>query len=234
MTTTNAVYLIPIPICEGENNTLSVAIADVLLKVNYFFVEDLRTARRFLKSMHPSIIIDNLHFSEIDKHNGADINLLQQWLKKGYNVGIMSEAGCPGIADPGADLVAIAHKSGVRVVPLVGPNSIILALMASGLNGQSFCFVGYIPVKDPVVSKSIKDIELRSIKDAQTQIFIETPYRNDKLYTEILKSCCNTTRLCIAQNISSPLEFIKTKTIAEWKKETLVLGKLPTVFLLLG
>ncbi len=234
MTTTNAVYLIPIPICEGENNTLSVAIADVLLKVNYFFVEDLRTARRFLKSMHPTIVIDNLHFSEIDKHTGADLNLMQQWLKKGYNIGIMSEAGCPGIADPGADLVAMAHKIGVRVVPLVGPNSIILALMASGLNGQSFCFVGYLPVKDPVVSKSIKDIELKSIKDAQTQIFIETPYRNDKLYSEIIKCCNNTTRLSIAQNISSPTEFIKTKTIAEWKKETLVLGKFPTVFLLLG
>jgi 16S rRNA (cytidine1402-2'-O)-methyltransferase len=146
----------------------------------------------------------------------------------------MSEAGCPGIADPGAELVAIAQNMGATVIPLVGPNSLILALMASGLNGQSFAFHGYLPVKDPQRSKRIKELEALSVKEKQTQLFIETPYRNDTLLADLLKNCHPNTRLCIAQNITAPDAFIKTKTGADWKKQVPALGKVPAVFLMLG
>jgi 16S rRNA (cytidine1402-2'-O)-methyltransferase len=160
--------------------------------------------------------------------------LLRNWLKEGHDVGLMSEAGCPGIADPGADLVAVAHNAGASVIPLVGPNSLILALMASGLNGQSFSFVGYLPVKDPMRTKRIKELEAISAKEKQTQLFIETPYRNDHILADLLKNCNPGTRLCIAQNITSAEAFIKTKTVAEWNKQVPVMGKTPAVFLMLG
>lgn len=226
--------MIPIPVSEGRMQTLSPEISEAVATLGYFFVENIRTARRFLKSLHPSIVIDDLHFSEIDKHKGADKNLLKQWLSKGFDVGVMSESGCPGIADPGAELAALAQNIGADVVPLVGPNSVILALMASGLNGQSFCFNGYLPVKEPARGQKIKQLEAVSKKEHQTQIFIETPYRNNTLLQDFLKHCSPATKLCIAQNITAPDQFIKTKTVGEWKKETLVLEKLPAVFLFLA
>jgi 16S rRNA (cytidine1402-2'-O)-methyltransferase len=231
---TGTLYLIPIPIADGAIQTLSPEITNYTGQISHYFVENVRTARRFLRSLHQTLVIDNLHFSEIDKHTGTDTELLRQWLKDGHPVGLLSEAGCPGIADPGADLVAIAHSMNARVVPLVGPNSLILALMASGLNGQSFCFTGYLPVKEPMRGKRIKELEATSIRENQTQLFIETPYRNDHLLTDILTHCNPKTRICIALNITAPNAFIKTKTCAEWNKEKLALGKIPAVFLMLG
>lgn len=228
------VYLIPIPIAEGALDTLSKEITTHTAEIKHYFVENVRTARRFLRSLHATLVIDDLHFSEIDKHAGPDVALLRKWLKEGVNVGIMSEAGCPGIADPGADLVAVAQQVHANVVPLTGPNSIILALMASGLNGQSFCFTGYLPVKEPMRSKSIKELEATSVREKQTQIFIETPYRNDHLLADLLKNCASRTRITIALNIGGPNAFIKTKTAGEWNTEKPTLGKHPAVFLMLG
>jgi len=234
MSTVGTIYLIPVPIAEGAFQTIPEEVRNHTALIKHYFVEDLRTARRALKAMHPTLVIDTLHFSEIDKHTGADKGLLKNWLKACYPIGIMSEAGCPGIADPGADLVAIAHTMGAKVIPLVGPNSIILALMASGFNGQSFAFTGYLPVKEPERSKKIQALELLSQKEKQTQIFIETPYRNDAILSDLLKVCANNTKLCIAQNITAANAFIKTEAIGDWKKEKPVLGKSPAVFLLLA
>ncbi|MFI5195846.1 MAG: SAM-dependent methyltransferase [Chitinophagales bacterium] len=234
MANTGTLYLIPIPIADGALQTLSQEVAQHTAHITHYFAEHTRTARRFLRLLHPTLIIDSLYFSEIDKHTGPDTALLRTWLKDGHDVGLMSEAGCPGIADPGADLVAIAHSIGASVMPLVGPNSLILALMASGLNGQSFCFVGYLPVKDPMRTKRIKELESLSVKEKQTQLFIETPYRNDQLLADLLKHCHPGTRICIAQNITGTDAFIKTKSVAEWKKQVPVLGKTPAVFLMLG
>jgi len=231
---TGTVYLIPIPVADGALHTLSPEITTLTGKLGYYFVENVRTTRRFLRSLHKDLVIDSLHFSEIDKHTGPNTALLIQWLKEGHDIGIMSEAGCPGIADPGAELVAAAQNIGIKVVPLVGPSSLILALMASGLNGQSFCFTGYLPVKEPMRSKRIKDLEAISLKENQTQLFIETPYRNDHLLEDLLKNCNPKTRLCIAQNITAANELIKTKTIAEWSKKIPIIGKVPAVFLILG
>jgi len=229
-----ALYLIPLPIAEDAPHTLPAEITEHTGQITHYFVENLRTARRFLRSLHPTLVIDSLQFSEIDKHTGADIKLLLKWLKDGTNVGVMSEAGCPGIADPGANLAAAAHQAGARVLPLTGPSSILLALMASGLNGQSFAFTGYLPVKEPMRGARIKALEALSVKDQQTQIFIETPYRNDHLVADLIKHCSPKTRLCIAQNITAPDAFIKTKNINEWGNKIPVLGKTPSVFLMLG
>jgi 16S rRNA (cytidine1402-2'-O)-methyltransferase len=180
------------------------------------------------------MVIDTIQFSEIDKHKGPDVKQLKVWLNAGIDVGVMSEAGCPGVADPGAELVAATHNMGAEVIPLTGPSSILLALMASGLNGQSFAFAGYLPLKEPARSKKIQMVEQRSQNEQQTQIFIETPYRNSALLSELLKVCKNNTRLCIAQNITAKNAVIKTKTIAEWKKEIPRLEKAPAVFLILA
>jgi len=232
--TAGIVYLVPVPVAEGAAHTISPEVTEQTLHITHYFVENLRTARRFLKLLHPSINIDSLGFSEIDKHSGADIELFKKWLGEGHKIGIMSESGCPGVADPGSELVAVAHAMEASVVPLVGPSSILLALMASGFNGQSFCFRGYLPVKEPQRSKSLKDFEVVSIKEKQTQIFIETPYRNNLFLEDILKNCNNTTKVCIAQNITAPDAYIKTRTAANWKKDKPLLSKVPTVFLLLG
>jgi 16S rRNA (cytidine1402-2'-O)-methyltransferase len=228
------VYLIPIPIAEGALQTLSAEIAQHTETITHYFVENIRTARRFLRSLHPKLVLESILFSEIDKHTGADKQLFRKWLTAGYTVGLMSEAGCPGIADPGAELVSIAQQMDVKVTPLTGPNSLILALMASGLNGQSFCFAGYIPVKDPARFKRIKELETISITQNQTQLFIETPYRNDHLLADLIRHCSGKTRLCIALNITAPDAMVKTKLISEWQKEVPVLGKVPAVFLILG
>ncbi|HXS36648.1 MAG TPA: SAM-dependent methyltransferase [Flavipsychrobacter sp.] len=229
-----SLYLIPLPLADGAIQTLPEEVKHHTLRIRHYFVENIRTARRFLKVLHPSLVIDSINFSEIDKHNGADVQLFKSWLKEGYDIGVMSEAGCPGIADPGAELAGIAHDLGAVVTPLTGPNSLILALMASGLNGQSFCFNGYLPVKEPLRSQRIKALEQISKKEKQTQIFIETPYRNNLLLSDFLKHCQSGTRLCIAMNLTTADAFIKTKKIADWKKEKTELGKLPAVFLILA
>lgn len=226
--------LIPIPIAPEAWHTLPPEVHQHTGSITHFFVENLRTARRFLKAIHPAIVIDDLHFSEIDKHSGADGQLLRQWLKSGHTIGVMSEAGCPGIADPGAELAAIAQDAGARVMPLTGPNSMILSLMASGLNGQSFAFNGYLPVKESARSARIKVLESLSRKERQTQLFIETPYRNNQLLEDLLKHCQPSTRLCIALDVTGSGEKIVTRTIAEWKKEKPVLDKAPAVFLFLA
>lgn len=227
-------YLVPIPIADDALHTLSDEIKTVTAGLRYYFVENVRTARRFLKSLHPSIVIDEISFSEIDKHTGPDMAILKEWLHKGHDIGVMSEAGCPGIADPGSVLVQKAHEANAEIIPLTGPNSIVLALMASGLNGQSFAFNGYLPLKEPARSKTIKDLEQRSAKEKQTQVFIETPYRNNALLDELLKHCRDNTLLCIAQNITAPGAYIKTRPVKEWKKQKPELAKQPAVFLLLA
>jgi 16S rRNA (cytidine1402-2'-O)-methyltransferase len=227
-------YLIPVPISEQALHTLSPEIGTVTAGLRYYFVENIRTARRFLRQLHPTLEIDNLHFSEIDKNRGADTALLRQWLREGKQVGVMSEAGCPGIADPGAALAATAHDVGAAVVPLTGPSSVFLALMASGLNGQCFRFDGYLPVKEPALSQRIKTLESRSEKDNETQIFIETPYRNNQIMAGLLRHLRNNTRLCVAQQITGPDAFIRTQKISDWKKQPPTLAKAPAVFLLLA
>ena len=234
MSTPGTVYLIPIPIAENALDTLSSEISKHTLELKYYFVENVRTARRFLKLLHRELVIDELQFSEIDKHHGPDKTLFRKWIKEGHNVGIMSEAGCPGIADPGAELVAVAQEINATIIPLTGPNSMILALMASGLNGQSFAFSGYLPVKEPARSQRIKQLEAQSEKENQTQLFIETPYRNNNLLDDLLKNCQNNTRICIAQNITAVNAYIKTRTAADWKKNKPSLEKAPAVFLMLA
>lgn len=229
-----AIYLIPLPIAEGALQTLSPEITNRTKDIKHFFAEDLRTGRRFIKTLHPTHVMDTIAFAEIDKHNGPDKNLFINWLKAGHDVGIMSDAGCPGIADPGAELVAIAHGMNIKVVPLTGPSSILLALMASGLNGQSFAFNGYLPVKEPQRSKRIKELEQHSARENQTQVFIETPYRNNSLLADLLKTCNPSTRICIAQNITAPNELIKTQAASAWKKQPPALAKTPAIFLILA
>ncbi|MCF8449516.1 MAG: SAM-dependent methyltransferase [Taibaiella sp.] len=229
-----SIYLIPLPVTEGANHTLPAEVYTHTAAIQHYFVENIRTARRFLRTLHPAIVIDSLHFSEIDKHAGADTGLLKQWLNEGKKIGVMSEAGCPGVADPGSNLVAIAHAVGAGVVPLTGPNSIILALIASGLNGQCFSFTGYLPVKEPARSKKIRELEALSIAEKQTQIAIETPYRNNQILADLLKNCHPRTRVCVAMNITAPNEYIRTKTVADWKTGIPVLEKLPAVFLFQG
>ncbi|XZF14681.1 SAM-dependent methyltransferase [Chitinophagaceae bacterium MMS25-I14] len=226
--------MIPVPIAENALSTLSPDVASCTLELKYFFAENVRTARRFLKQLHPQLQIEPLIFSEIDKHSGPDITLLKKWLKEGHDVGVMSESGCPGVADPGAVLAQAAHAVNAPVVPLTGPSSLLLALMASGLNGQSFAFNGYLPVKEPARSQRIKYLENHSKKENQTQLFIETPYRNNTLLDELLKTCLPGTQLTIAQNLTGNPAYIKTKTIAQWQKEKPALEKLPAVFLLLA
>ena len=227
-------YLVPIPIADDALHTLSEEVNTITLGLRYYFVENVRTARRFLKALHPSIVIDDITFSEIDKHTGPDMHLLKDWLAKGYEIGIMSEAGCPGIADPGSVLVQKAHEYNAEIIPLTGPNSIVLALMASGLNGQSFAFNGYLPLKEPDRSRKLKELEQLSAKEKQTQIFIETPYRNNALLDELLKHCRDNTLLCIAQNITGKNANIKTLHMSMWKRNKPVLAKAPAVFLLLA
>ncbi len=227
-------YLIPIPIAEGALHTLAPEVVTHTETLRHYFVENLRTARRALRAIHRSLPIDDIHFSEIDKHAGADLHTLEAWLATGNPVGVMSEAGCPGVADPGAELVAVAHRVGARVIPLTGPSSILLALMASGLNGQRFAFQGYLPQKAPERGQRIAALEAQSRREDQTQIFIETPYRNGALLDDLLKTCSAETRLCIAQNISAPDAFIQTKTVAAWKASKPALGKAPAVLCLLA
>lgn len=226
--------MVPLPVADGALHTLPAEVFTHTATLRHYFVENARTARRFLRSLHKDLVLEQVEMSEIDKHSGPDTALLRRWLKEGHNIGVMSEAGCPAIADPGSILVAAAHDMGAKVQPLTGPSSIILALMASGLNGQSFAFHGYLPVKEPARSKRIKELEATSARDKQTQIFIETPYRNNPLLADLLKNCQPYTRICIAQDISGPTELITTRTAQTWKQNLPQLDKAPAVFLVLA
>ncbi|MCR4631022.1 MAG: SAM-dependent methyltransferase [Treponema sp.] len=230
-----ALYLIPVTLGETEiNQVLPSYNHDIIVGIKHFIVENIRSARRFLKKVEKSIDIDELTFYELNRH--SDRKFIGQYLeamKKGLPVGIISEAGCPAIADPGADVVAIAQSRGYKVVPLVGPSSIIMSVMGSGFNGQSFAFNGYLPVEVPKRIKALKKLEQKVMNEDQTQLFIETPYRNGKMIETILNSLNTKTKLCIAAGITCAEEFIKTRTVAEWKKEKIPeLGKIPAIFVI--
>ena len=229
-----ALYLIPVLL--GDTSTDRVLPAynhQVILGIRHFIVEDVRSARRFLKLVDKDINIDELQFYPLNKHTSPqDISGYLKPLEEGNPMGVISEAGCPAVADPGADVVAIAQRKNLPVVPLIGPSSIILSVMASGFNGQSFAFNGYLPIEPSERGKKLKALEQRAATEHQTQIFIETPYRNNKMVEDILKSCRPQTRLCIAANITCENEYIKTKSLKEWKGNVPDLSKIPCIFLL--
>ncbi|MGC9150956.1 MAG: SAM-dependent methyltransferase [Microbacter sp.] len=229
-------YLIPVPLGESESTKLFPPYNETLIKtLSHFIVEDVRSARRFLKRMDAKININELTFLTLNEQTRAqEIPALIQPLLQGISVGLLSEAGCPAVADPGSAAVDLAQKAGIQVVPLIGPSSILLSLMASGLNGQNFAFVGYLPIENAARIKMLKALEKRSSVENQTQIFIETPYRNDKMMNELLQHLSPNTRLCVASEVSLPNESIQTKTIAEWKREIPNLNKKPVVFLISG
>ncbi|MHA4808825.1 SAM-dependent methyltransferase [Flavitalea flava] len=215
----STLYLIPAFLDEHSLKPLPAYLLDAVKECKVFFVENERSARRYLKSLWKEMIIDDYEWFTIHKAEDQVKAALRQKLKEGKTIGIISEAGCPGIADPGQALTEVAHQVGATVRPLVGPSSILLALMASGMNGQQFRFAGYIPVDNAARAKALKDLEQDSFQRNCTQIFIETPYRNNPLLETILQTCRPTTQLCIAVNLTSPEEYIRTKTIAEWKQD---------------
>ena len=230
-----ALYLIPVTLGETEiGQVLPPYNHDVIVGIKHFIVENIRSARRFLKKTEKAIDIDQLTFYELNRHTDRKfIGEYLEPLKKGQPVGIISEAGCPAIADPGADVVAIAQSRGYKVVPLVGPSSIIMSVMASGFNGQSFALNGYLPVEVPQRIKALKKLEQKVQNENQTQLFIETPYRNAKMIETILNALNPKTKLCVAAGITCAEEYIKTCTVAEWKKEKLPdLGKIPAIFVI--
>ena len=228
------VYLVPSFLSENAVDTIPHYVITAVKSCPVIFAENERTARRFLKSMDKEIVIDDFEWYAIHKAEEEQINIFKEQIKAGKNIAIISEAGCPGIADPGQILIAEAQKLNCEIKPLVGPSSILLALMASGFNGQHFCFLGYLPIDHAERIKKIKQIEEESGRRKSTQIFIETPYRNNKMIETLLQSCHASTRLCIAAELTSANEFIKTKTIAEWKKEKIDLHKRQVIFLLMA
>jgi 16S rRNA (cytidine1402-2'-O)-methyltransferase len=210
-------------------------VLEVIPTLNCFVVEELRTARRFLSAAGLKGHIDELEFHELNEHTRPqEVEAFAKLFEEGRCVGLLSEAGLPAVADPGALLVALCHRHGIEVVPLVGPSSLMLALMASGLNGQSFAFVGYIPAKTEERRTAIKTLEKRSASARQTQILIETPYRNDSLMADLLACLNGHTRVCVAANLTCPDQFIQTRTVAEWKSNPITIGKRPCVFLILS
>jgi len=235
--TKGTLYLIPCTLGDtGSEQVLPQHVIDVARKLSHFVVEQPKTARRFLATLKPEQPIQSLNFASLNEHtHKSELTNLLAPLLAGHDVGIISEAGCPGIADPGANLVNLAHRKNIRVVPLVGPSSILLALMASGLNGQCFAFQGYLPIDDTEKMNVIKSLESDSAKRNQTQLFIETPYRNDKMFAALLKYCRPQTLLCVACDITLPSEEIQTYEISRWKSmPTPTLNKRPSLFLLLG
>jgi 16S rRNA (cytidine1402-2'-O)-methyltransferase len=222
------IYLIPTFLDEEAIHTIPSYVVDAVKDCRVFFVENERTARRYLKKLGKEIVIDDYEWFGVDGNDEA----FRQKIKEGKNIGIISEAGCPGIADPGQVLIAIAHEMKAEIKPLVGPSSILLALMASGMNGQQFQFAGYLPIKDPERTKAINELEAESRKKNCTQVFIETPYRNNQLVESLIKTCRPSTKLCIAVNLTSEKESIHTMTIEQWKKARPDLHKQPAIFLL--
>lgn len=236
-----SVYLIPSLLDEKGMDVIPLYIAEAVKKCQVFFVENERTARRFLKQFWrerlpegEEIVIDQYEWFTIHKAEADVQGAFRQKLKEGKTIGIISEAGCPGVADPGQLLVSVAQEINATVIPLVGPSSILLALMASGMNGQQFRFFGYLPIDNAQRIKAVKDLEAESKKNNCTQIFIETPYRNNQLLETILKNANPSTRLCIAADLTGEKEWIRTKSVADWKKETVDIHKRPAIFLLLA
>jgi 16S rRNA (cytidine1402-2'-O)-methyltransferase len=227
-------FLIPVPLAEdAAAKSFTPYHTQTINHIKEYIVENPKTARRFLKEAGLTIPQSELIIHDYGKHNrDAPMSEFFAGLTAGNDVGLMSEAGCPGVADPGAEIVAEAHRKGIKVVPLVGPSSILLAIMASGFNGQSFTFHGYLPIDKIERAQRIKELELLSQRNKQTQLFIETPFRNNPMLEEILRSCAPKTRLCIACDLTSADEFIQTKTIADWKQKVPDLHKRPTIFLL--
>jgi len=232
MSTNAKVYLIPSFLLEESIHVLPAYILEAVKECQVFFVENERSARRYLKSLWKEMIIDQYEWFALGTSEEKLADEFRQQLKKGKIIGIISEAGCPGIADPGQVLASIAQQANIVVKPLVGPNSILLALMASGMNGQQFQFAGYLPIDHHERAKRIKELENESQKKNCTQIFIETPYRNNQLLETMMNTCKPATRLCIAVNITGKEENIKTKTILEWKKQIPDINKKPAIFLL--
>ncbi len=230
----SALYLLPVTLGETSiDAVLPPYNREVIRQINHFIVEDVRSARRFLKKVDRETDIDSLTFYPLNKHTSPEsIAGYLKPLERGEAMGVISEAGCPAVADPGADVVAIAQRKGLKVVPLVGPSSIVLSVMASGFNGQSFAFNGYLPIGPAERAKKLKQLEQRAYAEGQTQLFIETPYRNNRMVEDILRACRPQTRLCIAANLTCEDEFVRTRTIKEWAGKVPDLAKVPCIFLL--
>ena len=230
-------YLVPVPLGPtAPQDVLTPAVLATIRPLTHFVVEQAKTARAFLKAAGTDQPLQALQLQELNEHTRAEaLDALLAPLRAGHDVGLLSEAGCPAVADPGAHLVALAQKEGIRVVPLVGPSSLLLALMASGLNGQRFAFQGYLPAKEAERAKALRDLETESRKRQQTQIFIETPYRNRAMFDAVLQSCQPATRLTVATDLTLPGESVRTLSVAQWKKQTPPeIERRPTVFLLLA
>tara|TARA_R110002167_G_scaffold91083_36_gene245088 strand:+ start:3094 stop:3816 length:723 start_codon:yes stop_codon:yes gene_type:complete len=227
-------YMIPTTLGDNEPlEVLPISIKRTIENIDYYIVENEKSARHFIKKISPRKSQPDLHLSILNKYTEPEaIPTFLEPCFEGADVGVLSEAGCPGIADPGAAVAKLAHSKGIQVVPLVGPSSILLALMASGMNGQSFAFNGYLPIEANERKSRIKLLEKRSKEFKQSQLFIETPYRNDKLLAELLKVLSGSTLLCVACDITLSTEYIATKSISDWKNTTLVLHKRPTIFIL--
>lgn len=230
------IYLIPSVIePDTQKSVLTNQVNEIVRTTHYFIAETIRESRRFISSLQLGIDISELHFEKVDKHTSKQE--AERYLRPaldGHTIGVLSDAGCPGVADPGALVVGIAHKLGLKVVPLVGPSSLLLALMASGMNGQSFAFNGYLPIDQKEATQAIQKFEKVSNSNNQTQLFIETPYRSDRTFNLLLNSLHPQTMLCIARNITGANELIQTKSIERWKAHKITIGKEPTVFLLLS
>ena len=234
---TGTLYLIPCTLGDTPaEQVLPQHVINIARSLQHYVVEQARTSRQFLSALKHQQPIQSLHFALLNEHTEArELPALLAPLLAGHDVGLISEAGCPGIADPGADLVNLAHRRGIRVVPLVGPSSILLALMASGLNGQCFAFHGYLPIAEADRNKTIAALEAESAKRKQTQMFIETPYRNEKLFAALLTRCRPQTLLCVACDITLPSELIQTRSVEQWKSQPAPqLNKRPSLFLLLA
>ena len=229
-----ALYLLPVTLGDTPvEKVLPSYNREIILQIRHFIVEDVRSARRFLKKVDRDINIDELTFYPLNNHTSPEaISGYLKPLQEGNSMGVISEAGCPAVADPGADVVAIAQRKNLKVVPLVGPSSIILSVMGSGFNGQSFAFHGYLPIEPGERQKRMKELEHRVYSEHQTQLFIETPYRNNKMLEDFLKACRPQTKLCVAANITCEGEYIKTKTVQEWKGHLPDLSKIPCIFLI--
>jgi 16S rRNA (cytidine1402-2'-O)-methyltransferase len=229
-----SLYLVPNTLGNPDTNlSIPVGIIDLVNSIEVYIVEDLRNARRYLKNLNKDTDIDRLTFYELNQHTPMEeVPSFLELAERGKDIAIISEAGVPGVADPGAEVVRIAHEKGIRVVPLTGPSSILLSLMASGLNGQAFCFHGYLPVKRPDRIRKIREIEQVALRLGETQLFIEAPYRNDALLSDILENCRPSTLLCIAADITLKSESISTRSVETWKKKKPALHKRPVIFLL--
>lgn len=229
-----AIYLFPVPMGDvAPSEVLPQSNLRLIGSIRHFVVENIRSARRFLKAVDSTININELHFTELSEHTPAsEVEKMLSPIAQGFSIGVISEAGCPAVADPGADLVALAQRRGIRVVPLVGPSSIIMSLMASGFNGQSFVFRGYLPAESSARVNTLRRIEREIRQDRRTQIFIETPYRNNRLIDDILRTLPPNFLLCVAADITGPNERIVTLTIEQWRKRNYDYAKIPAIFLL--